>query len=136
MKKAYKAGLAGIITAPILASLAINQPLFVSFEFPIQMAFIFLSGILFVLAGMIYNYRVPTFVKAYMEAEENKKYKAAPIGQIHSSIFFEFLNLGRATEITPKNLHEIQNHQMAYETAGLLLRQGGACYKVGFDVVG
>ncbi|EJG0322564.1 hypothetical protein C4D07_RS03160 [Vibrio parahaemolyticus] len=135
-EKAYKAGLAGIITAPILASLAINQPLFVSFEFPIQMAFIFLSGILFVLAGVIYNYRVPTFVKAYMEVKENKKYKAAPISQIHSSIFLEFLNLGRTTEITPKNLHELQDHQIAYETAGLLLRQGGACYKVGFDEIG
>jgi hypothetical protein len=135
-EKAYKAGLAGIVTAPILASFAISKPLFVNFNFPIQMAFIFLSGILFVLAGIIYSKRAPYFVKAFMEGEENKKYRAAPIREIHSSIFYEFLKLGRTTEITPQNIHELENHQMAYETAGILLIQGGSCYKVGFDAVG
>lgn len=135
-EKAYKAGLAGIVTAPILASLAISKPLFFNFNFPIQMAFIFLSGMLFVLAGVIYSKRAPYFVKAFMEGEENKKYRAAPIREIHSSIFYEFLKLGRTYEITPQNIHELKNHLMAYKTAGILLMQGGSCYKVGFDAVG
>lgn len=132
-EKAYRAGLVGIVTAPILASLAISKPLFISFNFPIQMAFIFLSGILFVLAGVMYSKRAPYFVKAYMEGDENKKYKASPIREIHSSIYFEFLNLGRSKEITPENIHELQEHKMAFQAAGILLVRGGSCYKVGFD---
>jgi len=135
-EKAYKAGLVGIVTAPILASFAISKPPSINFDFPIQMAFIFLSGILFVLAGIVYSKRVPYFVKAFMDSAENKKYRAAPIREIHSSIFYEFLKLGRTFEITPKNIHELKNHQMAFKTAGILLMRGGACYKVGFDAVG
>ncbi len=132
-ERSYKAGLAGIVTAPILASFAIDSPPIVNFDFPVQMAFIFLSGMLFVLASVIYNKRTPYFVKAFLEGEENRKYKAAPIKEIRSSILFEFLKLGRTIKITPKNLHELENHQMDYKAAGLLLVRGGTCYKVGFD---
>ncbi len=135
-EKAFKAGLAGIVTAPILAGLSISKPLFISFSFPIQMAFIFLSGILFVLAASIYNTRVPDFVRRFVESEESKKYKAIPMREIRSSIFLEFLKLGRTIEITPENIHELNKHQMAFQAAGIFLMQGGSCFKVGFDASG
>ena len=132
----YKAGLAGIITAPILAGISKNQSLSFNVDFPIQMAFAFLSGLLFVLATFLYQKRAPYFVQEYIKTPEQKKYKSAPIRQIRSSIFLEFLKLGRTIEITPENIHELSNHQTAFKTAGILLVQGGSCFKIGFDVVG
>lgn len=135
-EKALKAGLAGIVTAPVLASLAVADPLIIDFTFPIQMAFIFASGLLFVIATAVYSFRVPGFVKKSLEPAEHRRFKPETIREIASSILYEFLALGHDVEITPGNVHELAGHEIAFRTAGLLLVQGGACFKVGFDAQG
>lgn len=135
-EKTLKAGLVGIVTAPILASLAVaNVPNF-HYNFPVQMAFIFASGLLFVIATAVYNVRAPCFIKKYLEPADNKRFKPETIREIASSIQYEFLKLGCTIEITKHNVQELVSHERAYQTANILLSREEACFKVGFDAQG
>lgn len=134
-EKAYRVGLVGIITAPIFATLTVSEPFRMSFDFPIQMGFLFFSGISFVLATVIYNLRVPSFVRGFIETSEQKKHKATPIREIHSAIFLEFLKLGSILKVTPENVVSLSHKKTEFEVAEAMLSQGMECYKTGFDTV-
>ncbi|WP_331351999.1 hypothetical protein [Cellvibrio sp. UBA7671] len=130
-EKAFKAGLVGIVTAPILAGLSNTESFPINLQFPNQMGLIFLSGLLYVIATAICNFRAPYFVQLYLMDEAKRKYRATPFSEIGAEIFKEFSKLAYAFRITPDDFHGLKPSEL--ELASAIHHQGGEGYKMGFS---
>lgn len=129
-ESAFKAGLVGIVTAPILAGLSNYEGLPIALQFPNQMGLIFLSGLFYVLATTLCNLRVPFFVQLYLLDDERRRYRAIPFQEISTAIVKEFSNLASTIEITPEDF--IHLHPNEKEVVAVGFPQGHRFYKTGF----
>lgn len=130
-EKAFKAGLAGIVTAPILAGLSNIEGFPINLQFPNQMALIFLSGLLYVVATFFCNFRAPYFVQLYLLDDGNKKYRAAPFSEVGAEILKEFSTLAKTFYIPPDDFRDLKSSEL--ELAMAIHQQGGHVYKTGFS---
>jgi hypothetical protein len=131
---AFRAGLIGLVTAPIFAGLTLKIPSALGIHFPIQMALIFLSGILFVTATTLYKLRVPEYVDEFLCDESRWKSVAIPESIYRTAMYKEFIDLGCAQEVTPSNLKDLIHQKNTFETAKAVHANGYRCFKIGFDV--
>lgn len=129
----FRSGVLGLVTAPIVAGISSASPQFLGINMPIQMGLIFLAGLLFVSATLLYQSRVPEAIERYF-LDGTSKSIATPEQLYRSFVYKQFLDLRAVQEITRSNLKELEGHKINFETAAIILLRNGRCYKVGFDV--
>ncbi|MES2673671.1 MAG: hypothetical protein V4660_05495 [Pseudomonadota bacterium] len=130
-EKAFQAGLAGIVTAPILAGLSNIEGFPINLQFPNQMGLIFISGLLYVIATSICNFRAPYFVQLYLLDEAKRKYRSTPFSEIGAEISKEISKLAHTFRIETEDFRNLKPSQL--ELAIAIHQQGGEAFKTGFS---
>ncbi len=103
----FKLGLSSIVIAPIIANVSrfAKDHLFFDYPFPIQMAFLFLSGLFYVVAIIVYSIRCPSYVSEMFQSKTVSPFLEERLRQLENDLILKIKNFMEFRKIRqePKN---------------------------------